>query len=112
MMQCHFATLSSKYDIYCVAKCINTHFISLNSQRKDLSYNINHIIMADDIIEFECQEYEKRLFKIYFLNQDISLNKIFRNIKFEIVIDNIQIEGTMSQICYIGPRFCFMKCRK
>ena len=83
MMQCHFATLSSKYDIYCVAnyKCVNTHFISLNSQRKNLSHNINHKII-DDIIEFECQECEKRLFKIYLFNQDILLNSIFRNIKF------------------------------
>ena len=38
--------------------------------------------MDEDITEFECQEYEKRLFKIYFFNQDISLNNIFRNIKF------------------------------
>ena len=82
MMQCHFATLSSKYDIYCVAKCINTHFISLNSQRKNLSYNINHKIIDEDIIEFECPECKKRPFKIYFLNQDSSLNNIFRNIKF------------------------------
>ena len=83
MMQFHFATLSSKYDFYCVAKCINTHFRALNSQRKNLSYNINHdMIMDEDIIEFECQEYERQLFKIYFLNQDISLKNIFRNIKF------------------------------
>ena len=82
MMQCHFATLSSKYNIYCAAKCINTHFISLNSQRKNLSHNINHKIKDEDIIVFECQECEKRLLKIYFFNQDISLNNIFRNIQF------------------------------
>ena len=63
-MQCHFATLSSKYDIYCVHKCINTYYVSLNSQRKNLSYNINQIIIDENIIEFECQEYEKRLFNI------------------------------------------------
>ena len=28
------------------------------------------------------QEFEKRLFNIYFLNQDISLNNKFRNMKF------------------------------
>ena len=64
MMQCHFATLSSKSNIYCVPKCINAYYVSLNSQRKNLSYNINQIIIDEDIIEFECQEYEKRLFKI------------------------------------------------
>ena len=58
-MQGHFATLSSNYNIYCVAKCINIHFISLNTRRKHLSYNINHVILDEDIIEFECQEYEK-----------------------------------------------------
>ena len=40
----------------------------MNSQGKNLSYIINHII-NEDIIEFECQEYEKRLFKIYIFNQ-------------------------------------------
>ena len=50
MMQCPFITLSSEYNIYCAAKCINTSYISLNSQRKTVSYNINHIIMDKDII--------------------------------------------------------------
>ena len=68
--------------------------------------------MDEDIIEFECQEYEKLFFLDIFFYQDISLNNIFRNIKFYILIDNIQMEGTMSQIFDKGPRFCFMKCRK
>ena len=82
MMQCHFATLSSKYDIYCAARCMNTPYMSLNSQRKHLSCNINHIIMDKDIILFKGREFEKRLFNIYFLIQDISLNNMFRNMKF------------------------------
>ena len=82
MMQCHFATLSSKYNVYCAAKYINPPYISLNSQRKNLSYNINLIIIDKDKIKFEDQELEKRLFNIYFFIQDISLNNIFRNIKF------------------------------
>ena len=80
MMQCHFAMLSPKYDIYCAVNCINTPHISLNSQRKSLSYNINHIIMSKNIIELEGQIFEKRLFD--FLNKDISLNNIFRNMRF------------------------------
>ena len=47
MMQCHFAMFSSNYTIYLLWKKI--------------SYNINHIIMDEDIFEFECQEYEKPL---------------------------------------------------
>ena len=74
-------------NIYCVAKCINTYFVSLNSQRKNISFKINHIGMDKDIIGFECQEYTKLLFKIYFLNQDIALNGIFRSIKFQILKD-------------------------
>ena len=112
MMQWHFATLSSKYNIYCVSKCINTYYVSLDSQRKKLSYNINHIVIDEDIIEFECREYEKRLFQIYFLNQDISLINIFRDMKFQLLINDIQMEGTVSPIFDIGPCFCFMKCRK
>ena len=62
MLQCHSSTLSSNYN--CVVKGINTHFISLNSQKKNVSYNINHTIMDEDTIEFECQDYENRLFQI------------------------------------------------
>ena len=55
MMQCHFAMLSSKYNIFCAAKCILTPYMSLNSQRKNLSYNINHTIRDKNIIQFEDQ---------------------------------------------------------
>ena len=54
----------------------------------------------------------KNDFNIYFLNQDISLNNISRTMRMLTLIENIQIEVTVSQICYIGPRFCFMICRK
>ena len=45
MMQGHFAALSSIYDNYCILKCINMTSISLKSQIKMLSYNINYIIV-------------------------------------------------------------------
>ena len=50
MMQCHFATLSSKYDMYCAAMYINTTHKALNSQRKNLYTNKNHMSMDEDII--------------------------------------------------------------
>ena len=112
MMQRHFATLSSKYNISSAAKCKNTSSISLGSQRKHLSGNINHIIINKEIIMFQGQKFEKPLFNIYFLNQDISLNNMFRNMKLLILIDNIQMEGTVSQIFDVGFHFYFMKCRK
>ena len=78
MMQRHFAMLSFKCNISCAAKSINTSYMSLDSQKKHLSGNINHIIMDK---EFQGQEFEKQLFNIYFLNQDIWLNNMFRNKK-------------------------------
>ena len=66
MMQRHFATLSSKYNISSAAKCINICSISLDSQRKHPSGNINHIFM-DKIILLQGQEFEKNTFQhIYF----------------------------------------------
>ena len=82
MMQRHFATISSKYNISCAAKCINTPYISLDSQRKHLSGHIKHIIVDKGIVLFQCQEFEKTLFNIYFLNQDTSLNNMFINMRF------------------------------
>ena len=82
MMQRHFATLSSKYNISWAAKCINTPYISLDSQRNHLSGHINHIIVDKGIVLFQDQDFEKSLFNIYFFNQDISLNNMFRNMTF------------------------------
>ena len=57
-------------------------------------------------------EIRKKTFQLTFLIQDILLDEKFRDTNFSIPIDNIQMEGTVSQIFHIGPSFCFMKCRK
>ena len=49
---------------------------------------------------------------LFFLSYDISPNNIFRSTKFAMLIDNIHMEGTVSQISEIGFSFYFMKCRK
>ena len=41
-----------------------------------------------------------------FLNKDILLNNTFRNTRFSIHIDNIHMEGTVSQIFDICLGFC------
>ena len=82
MMEGHFAALSSIYDNYCTLKCINMTSISLNSQMKMLSYNINHIIVKRELFQIRGWEIKNQLFIMYFLIQDISLNNTFRNIKF------------------------------
>ena len=56
--------------------------------------------------------YLKFFFYFYFLNVDISLVMHDPHFKFYICIENIAVEGTVSQILYIGPTYFFMKCRK
>ena len=43
-----------------------------------------------------------------FLNVDISFNIQNRVLKFSVVVVGIIIEGTLSQIVYLGPSFSFM----
>ena len=54
---------------------------------------------------------DKRLnlfFNFYFLIQDFSLNVTLIFSKLDMHIHNIHLEGTVSQIFYIGPCFIFM----
>ena len=69
MMQGHFAALSSKYDNYCPLYCIDMTFISLKSQMKMLSHDINHIIVNQGLFLLGVREIEKQLFTIYFLSK-------------------------------------------
>ena len=55
---------------------------------------------------------ENSLFFLYFLNKDISVNIPCKFLKFCIHIYGSHIEGTVSQIVYIGPSFHFMQSRK
>ena len=49
MIQGGFAVLSSKCNISCIPNSTNTHFVSLNSQRKMTPYNVNHIFVDEEI---------------------------------------------------------------
>ena len=73
MMEGHLAALSSIYDNYCTLKCINMTSISLNSQIKMLPYNINHIIVNQELSQLGGREIKNQQFNMYFLIQDISL---------------------------------------
>ena len=44
MMQGHLAALSSNYDIYRVSSFISMNYVSLDSHRKMLYYDINNIL--------------------------------------------------------------------
>ena len=112
MMRGPFTVLPFKCNICCIHNSTNTPFISLNSQIIMISYNINHIFVDEKIYQLRCWKLEKLLFNLYFLNYDISLNNAFRNTQFSIHIDNIHMEGTVSQNFDLRYRFCFMICRK
>ena len=93
MMQGQFAMLSFKCNIYCVQECTRTLDISLDSQGKKESYNINSIIEDKRASEFQARELimKKHIFNLHFFNQDISLK-----------IKNVDI----------GPSFSLIKCSK
>ena len=74
MMQGLSAVLSYRYNISCAPKGTNSLYISLNSQRKMLSCNINHMIRYEEVYKLGACKFEKRLFSINFLKWDIVLN--------------------------------------
>ena len=50
---------------------------------------------------------ENDFLNIYFLNVNISLIIYDPSLKSSICLDNIAVDGTVSQILYIGPFFFF-----
>ena len=63
-------------------------------------------------IDWEVENLKMTFQLLFFELYDILLNNIFRSTKFAMLIDNIQLEGTVSQIFEIGLSLYFMKCRK
>ena len=55
-------------------------------------------------------KYEKCTFSLFFLNKDILLNILYTVFKIDMFILETMMEGTISQIFDLGPRFYFMKC--
>ena len=55
---------------------------------------------------------ENVFFYFYFLIAHISLNIYIIYLKLLVLMKNIAIEGTVSQIFYIRPHSYFIKCRK
>ena len=47
----------------------------------------------------------------YFLNKDISVTDKENSLEFSRVVLEVSLEGSMSQIFYLGPSFYFMLCR-
>ena len=55
---------------------------------------------------------EIMFFNFYFLNVDISFIMHDTHLRFHICIENIAVEGTVSQILYIGPGSFSIKSRR
>ena len=51
---------------------------------------------------------KKHIFHFHFLNKDFSLNIEVNVLKSFTDVKNILIEGSLSQIFYLGLSFCFM----
>ena len=51
-------------------------------------------------------------FPVILLNLDSSFNIKNTLLKLSVVVLGIRVEGTVSQICYLAPSFCFMYLRK
>ena len=54
-------------------------------------------------------KFENLLFFIYFFNKDISFNIPWMLVKFGIHVHECHLEGSVSQILYLGPSFYFMQ---
>ena len=49
---------------------------------------------------------KKHFFHLYFLNKDFSLNTEVNVLKSSTYVKNVLMEGSVSQIFYIGLSFC------
>ena len=62
----------------------------------------------ENIYKSEKQYDKNSFFHFYFSNVHISVNNEFGNFKLGIHVDNIHVEGTVSQIFDFCPSFYFM----
>ena len=73
-------------------------YLSLSSDR----CNFENIFKSE-------KQYDKiSFFHFYFSNLHISVNNEFENVKLGIHVDNIHVEGIVSQIFAFCPSFYFM----
>ena len=83
-----FHEIGFRIDIYFDAMYTWVCYISLKSQKKELSQLMSYVNIHKVVTKLEGQEMVNWLFKFYFLNWDISI------IKFHTLMKNIQMERT------------------
>ena len=75
--------------------------IYVNRLLYGLSIDIKHIkITWTDTIQ--------AIFLYIFFNKDFSFNISLKSVKCSVHVDKGHLEGSVSQICYLGPSFYFM----
>ena len=89
-------------------KCFLLLYKLIERHSSGVSNGIKHVVIYLICSEFQHKRYEKCFFLYYFLNKDVSLNILLRVLKIYIIILDTIMEGTLSQIFYLGPSFHFM----
>ena len=77
-----------------------------------LYHGINNVNVENEIKVSTNREIQNCNFQHIFLNWNISINNGANFIKFGTLVVRGHLEGTVSQIFYLGPSFYFMKSRK
>ena len=88
------------------------YYMSLGSQRLLLYHDIHYVDMENEIEVKTKREFKNCNFQQYFLNLNISVINDAKFITFGTLVVNEYMEGTVSQISYLGFSFYFMKSRK
>ena len=60
------------------------------------------------VAEIGISKNKNLIFHVIFLNKDISVTTLDITMKFSMTALHIHSEGSVSQICYLGPSFYFM----
>ena len=72
-----------------------------------LSNGLSGIIIGRTIVLKIDRKYENLIFFFGFLATDISLNNSFQLMKLYRHVVEVYLEGTVFQVLFMGPSFCF-----
>ena len=84
------------------------YHIPLNSYLYDLSIDMKYVKAIWTNTMWLLPKFENLIFFIHFLNKDISFNIPSTFLNLLIHVDESHLEGSVSQIFDLGPRFYFM----
>ena len=107
-----FAVLRQICTFSLVFRYPKENYISLDSQRRMLNHDINVEYVRNEIKSHTKREFRNCIFSNIFLNWIISVIYGSKFTKFGTHAVESHLEGTVSQIFYLGPSFNFMKSRK